>query len=459
MKKKTVEIINAAKEIVLQQFRNAVRANFYKAPYRVNERLKHLQVDENKWSQMTHGQKVSRIEKFNNESVEAAKDFSNNSTPKTPNTVTKKGLSITAKDSNITSIPFVVLELMFQEASDLLQIEGMVIPKPGSTNSSYIVGGKANNIYSVTPGKGNSLKCKRSCINFSSNVCKHILAVAEAKEILKDFINYYIKSKAGGSFSALALVSGKKSVGKKLNAKKRSNAKAKPPITTCIDILAENQMGSHDFIIQQSPSTTNTPYNFPINIPQSTLSHQTMPRMPSTLQPNNLFNANVPLSPSNFPLNNFQSFNPFMTPFTGFSVPNNISNLLSPHAPSSVLNRNVNLPNNRKILGAFSLKIVAGTNVSKCYGCRGDIVNPPQSSLQQFCVVHRDYRFYMHPHTGQNTVTQTPTNIHFHVIQACIQLKYPKFQSSDLIVVPEFLPLLNVEHKEVLHKEFGIVLP
>ena len=50
-----------------------------------------------------------------------------------------------------------------------------MFPKPGATDGSYIITGSANNVYTMTPGKKNSLKCDRACINAKSNICEHVL--------------------------------------------------------------------------------------------------------------------------------------------------------------------------------------------------------------------------------------------------------------------------------------------
>ena len=59
-------------------------------------------------------------------------------------------------------------------------------PKPGATDGSFIVAGYGNTIHVVTPGKGGSLKCDRACVNFSTSVCEHVLAVAQVRGTFKE---------------------------------------------------------------------------------------------------------------------------------------------------------------------------------------------------------------------------------------------------------------------------------
>ena len=42
----------------------------------------------------------------------------------------------------------------------------------------------------------------------------------------------------------------------------------------------------------------------------------------------------------------------------------------------------------RHILGGFSVKWIAGTTVSSCYGCSWAIVNPPMLPEHAFCIAH-----------------------------------------------------------------------
>ena len=74
---------------------------------------------------------------------------------------------------------------MFEKAKYLLQMKGLVVLKPGATDGPYIVAGIANNVHTVTPGKGNSLKCNSASINAKSMLCEHVLAVAEHIHFIK----------------------------------------------------------------------------------------------------------------------------------------------------------------------------------------------------------------------------------------------------------------------------------
>ena len=63
-------------------------------------------------------------------------------------------LSISPKDSGINTVPLSVIERMFEKAKSLLRNDGLVLEKPGATDSSYVVAGSANRIFCVSFGKG-----------------------------------------------------------------------------------------------------------------------------------------------------------------------------------------------------------------------------------------------------------------------------------------------------------------
>ena len=125
---------------------------------------------------------------------------------------------------------------MFHKAKYLLQKKGLVVPKPGATDGSYIVAGNANNVYTVTPRKGNSLKCDRACVNIKSKICEHVLAAAENITVLSEFLKCFTSSKSGPSFSSIVLVTAKQNVGKKSSKGKRCNT-AKTHVVKVCDIL------------------------------------------------------------------------------------------------------------------------------------------------------------------------------------------------------------------------------
>ena len=104
----------------------------------------------------------------------------------------------------------------------------------------------------------------------------------------------------------------------------------------------------------------------------------------------------------------------------------------------------------------FSIKWVAVTTVSSCYGCSLAKVNP--SILPENASVHRDARHHNDTVTGLPKVTPNPVNVHFHPRVSCVRQRYPAFCPADLVVPPEYFHFLNTEHLSLLRQEFGHVL-
>ena len=132
-------------------------------------------------------------------------------------------LSITAEESGINSISLPILESLFERASNLLGDPGNVILKPGAVDGSFIVAGTCNKIHNVQPGKGGSMSCDHNCTNFSLKICEHILAVAQVKGVLKEFLAWFKGRRKRATMMDMVEQSGQKP-----SSRKRSNAKRKP---------------------------------------------------------------------------------------------------------------------------------------------------------------------------------------------------------------------------------------
>ena len=132
-------------------------------------------------------------------------------------------LSIAPENSGIKTVPLSALQMIFEKAKCLLQEQGLLVPKLGATNWSYIFAGSTNNAYTMTPAKGNSLKCDKACINAKSTICKNVLAAAEHIWVLSEVLKRFTSLKSGLSFSSMTLVTDKRNFGRKGSKRKRSN--------------------------------------------------------------------------------------------------------------------------------------------------------------------------------------------------------------------------------------------
>ena len=59
----------------------------------------------------------------------------------------------------------------------------------------------------------------------------------------------------------------------------------------------------------------------------------------------------------------------------------------------------------------FQLKWVAGTIVTRCYGCGGDIQNPPLGAPEDIVIVYRDIPRYRDRYTGELHCTETERDL------------------------------------------------
>jgi hypothetical protein len=161
-------------------------------------------MDDIQWSKMTHAQRLSKLQAYQKTGMDGKKTYLNlNDRETETSTVTQAAsssanqLPLSAAECGINTIPIAILDAMFDKAKKLLNSPENVIPKSGATDGSFIVAGHSNNIHIVTPGKGGSLKCDRSCINSSTKICEHILAVAIVRGTFNEFLLWYKRSKRG----------------------------------------------------------------------------------------------------------------------------------------------------------------------------------------------------------------------------------------------------------------------
>eukprot|EP00794_Sanderia_malayensis_P004990 gene4990-5648_t len=279
-----------------------------------------------------------------------------------------------------------ILESMWDKSSDLLRQPKHVFPQPGATNGAFSVVAANNKLYSVIPGKGGSFTCEKTCIHYSTKICEHTLAAAQANGTIHSFINWFKRSKKKKSLVDLALVGGPKTAGKKPSNRKRSNNKRKS-IEDMVDIHKDKMpLQTHSAHVQTPPVSTCHP----------------------------------------------------------------IQHVLPPASlhPSLALSGKGN---------RFSLKWVAGTRISKCYGCRGDIINPPTQVPEDLVVVYQDMRQYRDRATGNMVFTSEAQNVHFHLRLRCILAKYMFFNPGLLEIPPEFIAYFQEAHLQRLSSEFGLI--
>lgn len=114
-------------------------------------------------------------------------------------------LSIFVEDSGITAIPLVTLNSMWAKAVELLTSENAITPAPGSNRKAcmsysqvipHLVQCKLNGQYI----------CDTNCQQWaSSQICSHMLAVAEHNKELYSFLEWYTVYAESPNISTLAV--------------------------------------------------------------------------------------------------------------------------------------------------------------------------------------------------------------------------------------------------------------
>ena len=114
---------------------------------------------------MTVVQRLNKVKEFQKADI-SRKDYVTITASATPQCST---LSVTAMESGITEVPIVILAT-FEKANELLRHEDLIVNKPGTDDGSYIVASHTNQIYCVTPGKGESFKIDQNCVNATTKI-------------------------------------------------------------------------------------------------------------------------------------------------------------------------------------------------------------------------------------------------------------------------------------------------
>ena len=158
---------------------------------------------------MTAVQRLNKVKEFQKADIRSWKDYVMITAPATPHCSV---LSVTAVGNIILAT--------FEKANELLRHENLIVKKPGKDAGFYIIARHTKQIGCVTPGKGGSFKCDRNCVNASTKICEHTIAVAEKYGKLPDFVTWLKRSKSGASITKIALAGAPKTAGRKPSTRK-----------------------------------------------------------------------------------------------------------------------------------------------------------------------------------------------------------------------------------------------
>lgn len=124
------------------------------------------------------------------------------------------------------------------KAERLLNASGSICVAPRMEGAMCVASETGSKPDIVSTSKKGSLLCDEACLAWKSQrLCSHVLAVAEEKGCLDDFLTSYRKSKVTGNYTAVSMYSQPKNVGKKPGCLKRKapSGYEKPVIDTYVD--------------------------------------------------------------------------------------------------------------------------------------------------------------------------------------------------------------------------------
>ena len=93
--------------------------------------------------------------------------------------------------------------MMLGRANNILAKNAFIIQKPEATDGLCIVATKMNRVFTVTKGQGGGLHCDKSCTNKTTRICEHVLAVAEKKGKLEEFLNWFKRGRHSANLESM----------------------------------------------------------------------------------------------------------------------------------------------------------------------------------------------------------------------------------------------------------------
>ena len=106
------------------------------------------------------------------------------------------------------------------------------------------------------------------------------------------------------------------------------------------------------------------------------------------------------------------------------------------------------------------VKDIAATT---CYGCKGRVRNkpsaPPPPPPYDLLIRHLEVRVYNQPRETKLRIGIKPEMVYFHPLQPCENITMQDVRDGRLLLQDDIEQCLNMAHKRLLLKEFGMVFP
>ena len=469
--------------------------------YRLADAFSFLRVKEDNFYRMSDPQKRARKKEFLTVSVSEPR--------RREDQALNTELSVTLKKSGIISVPFPVLEAMFNKAATYVQKGNMAWKVPNDENNPHISTFMVHSKSSSNPHKviltkkSIRVQCDKACVNCSIyNLCSHCLVVAEISGILKSFIQWFNSRKRSPNLTALVNVNMPKNAGEKTGSKKRKGKANKSPSIGKAVVAQRLPTSGHDAFIstqippfqleevqtaqlphyfqpgmQQVRSTTKSSQNLQLHMHQSVTSslhlpQSAMPQVQFTMQPPQplqpcTLQVQATTHPPQPPQPATQSMQPLqlctlrvqptIQPQPRMQqVPSSariVSNATAEAAPLP------SCPKPPPGVFAFARLSFLDKRVSQCYGCGktlkegGNIPYPPDD-LVITSMLHREY----YDKEGKHYTSPKISSVYIHLNPNCVRASCARFDLASCIVPGDLVPFLFVQHTSALKERFGLSL-
>ena len=418
-------------------------------------------MDEAKWFQMTKQQRENHMKRIATTSL---KGYELNGCAESK----PSSLSVTAEEchSGDRKVPLASIQGIWKKAEELLAQSNALVTAPGfDANVKMVASRSGKRPHLVKCGKGGRVSCDNECPNWKSlNICSHTVAVAESNNCLREYIDFYRKSKHLPSITRLVLTGLPTGIGNKGNRvsckRKSTEVTDRISVSTAsnahsIITTSQSHVGfsasTHEAITTTTysdytpstiPSVAPAYYQFnrpDIHSPLPGTSYIPTPYLPYPMHPQQPL-LNHPQQPLlNF--NNIGGGNIRVHSATQCTTPP-----ATPYWPSGQSDVNP--------LTNFRLCFRTG-NISVCNGCKNRF-DKKAASPNDLCVQHAEWRSYTSPVTSQPESRYG--NAYYHANPSCIICKWPTFLPTSLEIPSEVIHLLQPDHKRIISSLFGITL-
>ena len=417
-----VDLNNKLYQLVVGQLKEVERCIFHMGEYKFKPSYRHLEIDSSQWFLMTVEQRKKHVRKvFSAQSIpfESGDEHvslepgasSSGATSSGQSSASTTRLSVKVEKSGITTIPAELLLSMWKKAERLLSTPNSICAAPGMANARCVASDTGEKPHIVTQNTRGATICDDSCIGWKSQkICAHVLAVAESKGHLEDFLQQYRAKKTQPNYTAVVSHGIAKSVGSKPGSKakrKGPTGKQRPEVEVRVDpdpdgssvlpaISAQSPPLSGVQVIQHSISNVSSPVTV-----------QCLPPVTSSFHPQPIYSSGEPAVAS---------------------------------------------------AGPFTVKFLTGY-IKICAGCRkgylrtadGKSLPPPLDLI----LVRQEQHIYYNVVNARQQLSSA-MNVHYHANLACPRLRSPQFNPKDLKIPDDVRTKLLPEHRSFLFRTFGV---